>query len=401
MSAPRKPAWSASEIEILRTVYVEHGLEAALKQLPGRSRQSTYVKVNRLGLKTKHRPVRRGFYREVAPRALELRKQGLSYSAIGTELGMCEAAATNAVHVGECMAAGHRPLERGPDGRINAAGRERIRLMLRKGMKHRDIQVRCGIAAATITRERRLYEMELKERKLAPLPPHGGGERYSGAPVPKSDKLEVERLYLDGFGAGKISSQTGVSRTQVLRIRTRLIKRLKRKGECLPGCDIDGRRRTMKDHGRSIPAENMAKLRELILEGEPVIRAARLAVVGSCTAYRVYHELKAEVEAAGKELPHKPWRGARRQQLAHVQAPALPGKRWGIDRYRALVHNGTGHHEAVRQVRSDWAQRLAEMPFEERIEYQLKNGGRVADVVRFSKASPDQTLGGIATGALG
>jgi hypothetical protein len=395
----RRP-WSEPELEVLRTVYVERGLEAAIPLLPLRSRQSIYVKANKLGLLTEHRPVRKGVYRSNAGAALKLRQQGLSYRAIGEQLGMCEAAATNAVLLAECGAAGHRPLERGQDGRISLAGRERLRFMLRKGMRHRDIQARCGIAAATITRERRLYEAELKERRLAPLSPAGGGERYSGARLSAADRKEVERLYIEGWGAGKISTRTGVSRTHVLRIREALIGRLKRKRQSLAGCDQDGRRIAYKGHRRSIPPANLARLRELILEGEPVIRAARLAVVGSCTAYRLFHTLQAELAADGKTILPKPWRGKRRQQMAHIQAPALPGKRWGIDRYRALVHDGAEHEEAVRLVRAEWKAKVAAMPFEERTRHQLAGGGKIAAVVRIERAGPQHTLGGIATGAL-
>jgi transposase len=326
----------------------------------------------------------------------------LSYSAIGRELGMCEAAATNAVLHGECIAAGHRPIERDANGKITREGVERIRLMLRKGLKHRDIQTWCGVSAATITRERRRYEVYLKANGKAPLPPPGGGQRYSGVAITKEQRAHVEQLYLEGYGAAKVSQRSGVSRTHCLRIREKLIRRIKRRGECLQGCSADGRRQQMKDHGRSIPLASLDKLRALLLDGEPVARAARAAVVGGSTAYRVYHQLRAELAAEGKALPRKPWRGRHRQAVSKISSPKLPGKRWGIDRYRMLVNaEGKSHEEAVAAVRAEWAEQLRAMPFEERIRLQLDNGARIVAVVKPVRALPDVTLGGVATAALG
>ena len=59
---------------------------------------------------------------------------------------------------------------------------------------------------------------------------------------------------MQGLGSKKITERTGVSNTQVGRIRNRLIKRLGRKGECLPGCDRDGRRTVQKESARFIIA---------------------------------------------------------------------------------------------------------------------------------------------------
>lgn len=391
----KRPSWTDAEIEVLRTTYARQGLEAAMAELPGRPRQAIYVKAHKLGIQCQHRPVRVGCYRQVASRALELRKQGLSYTAIGRELGLCEATATNAALHAECLAAGHRPIERDANGKITAEGIDRLRLMLRKGLKHRDIQTYCGVAAATITRERRRYEAYLRINGKAPLPLRNGGERYSGVAITKAERAHVEQLYMEGFGAAKVSAATGVSRTHVLRIREKLIRRLKRKGECLPGCDRSGRRTQMKDHGRSIPQANMDRLRELILQGEPVARAAREAVVGGSTAYRIYHEIRAALAAEGKVLPAKPWRGRHRQAISRMSSPKLPGKRWGIDRYRMLVNaEGKSHDQAVRQVRAEWAEKLKAMPFEERIRLQISNGAKIADVVRITRAAPQQSPGG-------
>lgn len=355
----KAPAWTSAEVDILRTVYADQGLKAAAAQLPGRSRGSIYVKANTLGIHSTHHPCPEGKFRKLVDPAMSLRAAGWSYAAIAIELGVSEGTATNACLLGEGMAKGHRPIERDANHKIAPAGIERMRLMLRKGMKHRDMQIILGVGAATVTRERRAYEHYLRDNRLAPLPPPGGGERYSGVAVPKSVSKQVERLYLDGWGSATISARTGVSRTHVLRMRRKLIARLKRSGRMLTGCDAKGRRIAFnKDHPRRIPDASLDELRRLILDGEPVARAARLAIVGACTAYRIYHELKAELEANGKATPpRKPWRGNKRPASAKIEAPALPGKRSGVDRYRALVHGGTAHRLAVVEVRNEYAAR--------------------------------------------
>jgi transposase len=314
----------------------EAGIRSAHALLPGRNPQSIYVKACKIGLNTEHRPCPEGKFRKLVAPAMRLRKQGWSYAAIGTELGVCEATATNACLLGQCLDADNRPIERDHNWKITEAGRERIRMMFRKGMKHRDIQVRLGVAAATLTRERRTYEKELKERRLAPLPPPGGGERYSGVRVSPATKRLVVALYLEGYGTAKVSARTGVSKTHCLRARAKLIKRLKRKRECLPGCDIDGVRRKMKDHLRAIPESSLAELRRLLLTGEhSIVECGRLAVVGGRTAYKVFHELEAEFAARGEVLPVKR-RGSSKKDSVRVTA-ALPGGRGSIDRYRALL----------------------------------------------------------------
>jgi hypothetical protein len=302
----RAPAWTPAELEILRTVYVKQGLEAAHALLPGRNPQSIYVRACKLRLNTEHRPCPEGKFRKLVEPAMRLRAQGWSYAAIGAELGVCEATATNACLLGACREAGNRPIECDHNWKITDVGRERIRMMFRKGMKHRDIQVRLGVAAATLTRERRLYEKELKDRRLAPLPPPGGGERYSGVRVPPETKRLVVDLYLQGYGTAKVSARSGVSKTHCLRARAKLIKRLKRKGECLPGCDSDGVRRKMKDHLRAIPESSREELRRLLLAGEhSIVECGRRAAVGGCTAYKVFHQLEAEFAARGEVLPIK------------------------------------------------------------------------------------------------
>lgn len=356
----RAPSWTPAELELLRTVYVKQGLEAAHALLPGRNPQAIYVKASKLSLRTEHRPCPEGMFRKLVEPAMRLRKLGWSYAAIGSELGVCEATATNACLLGQCREAGHRPVDRDRNWKITAAGRERIRLMFRKGMKHRDIQVHLGVAAATLTRERRLYEQYLKDNGKAPLPPIGGGERYSGAAIPKQLKRQVKELYLDGFGTAKVSARTGVSKTHCLRARTQLIKRLKRKGECLPGCDINGVRRKMRDHLRAVPEASLVELRRLLVTGEHSVKeCGRRAAVGGSTAYKVFHLLKAEFAERGEILPIKS-RGATKKQDVR-STMALPGGRWGFDRYRALLRDLPADAARAQVVAEHAARRRAEL----------------------------------------
>jgi len=158
MPARKIPRWTEAEIEVLRTVYVQHGLQAAQQKLPDRAGQSIYVKANKLGLHTNHRPARLGVYRHIGPEALRLYAELGSYTAVARCLGVCEATATNAVHFERNCQSCNEPLERGLDGRFTRSAIDRLRQLFRKGLTHRDIQLLTGVSAGTLTRERRRYE---------------------------------------------------------------------------------------------------------------------------------------------------------------------------------------------------------------------------------------------------
>jgi hypothetical protein len=333
-----RPRWQPHEIAILRTIYAEQGLAAAMKALPGRHRQAIFVKASKLGIKCIGQQFRVGWYVQHSEEAWHLRHEDkLSFVEIGRRLGVCEAQATNSVLYAECIKAGHTPLERHAGGRLRPEGRDRLRLMFRKGWTHRKIQEWTGCPAATLTRERKLYAAELKAKGLAPLPPIGGGLRYSGAKIPKALARRVEQLYLEGYGTKTVVTMTGVSNTHSLRTRTKLVLRLRRKGQCLPGCDIDGVRRIFKDHMRHVPQVSIDQLTQLLKSGRhSVNESARLAGVGSCFAYRFYHANK-------ERLALPPLRGwGRKSQVA-----PFPGKgQWGFIRYRQLLREGRTPAEA-------------------------------------------------------
>lgn len=134
------------------------------------------------------------------------------------------------------------------------------------------------------------------------LPPPGGGQRYSGVKVAREQRAAVEALYLEGLGVLKIAARTGISKTTCTRIRTRLVKRLKRKGQCLPGCDSNGKRHAQAHSFRHIHPAQKKALRTLLLNGTPVLRAAHMAAVGTCSAYAIRDELVAELATQGETL---------------------------------------------------------------------------------------------------
>lgn len=300
---------------------------------------------------------------ELVSDAVALRDDGWSYAKIGKHFGCSESAAANCILPVLGVRAGYRLAERDERGRMLPAELERLRLMLLKGVKPVEIQLRMGLSASRIAEERRRYNLDLKERGKRPLPPPGNGEHYSGARISREAKREVERLYLEGFGAAKISKRTGVSYTQVRRIRQKMLRRLKRKGQNLPGCDANGKRHTMKDHARSITDEQKAKLRELILSRVPVRRAAAIAGVGSCSAYRFRDLLKAELGDAFP-APKLPGRVSKhRAELLYAQA-IPPQHLW---RFRVLVREH-GEDKARQLLRAEISAARRDETFEEKLQ---------------------------------
>jgi hypothetical protein len=289
---------------ILREFYPAGGIKAVSERLPGRSVYSIRVKLNRLGIRCavpqQHAPrcVLRGAELE---EAITLRQvEQWSFERIGARFNVSESAACNAVMNALCVRQGFTPAERDAHGRLTPGAVGRLRWMLKKGLKGVEIQLRLGVTASRIAEERRRYNRELKANGKAPLPAPGAGERYSGVAVTKAECSHVEQLFLEGFGSQKISERTGVSSTSCKRIRDRLVRRLRRHGKCLPGCDRNGVRHVQRDHVAHVTDQQLVKLRELILQRMPVRRAAALCGVGACTAYRVRDALKQEL---GEALP--------------------------------------------------------------------------------------------------
>ena len=405
MGRPKAPAWTKSEVAILQDVYPREGLPGACDALPDRSWHAIQVKAHKLALRSPvigkaPEPKLQGDRLEEAIRLRE--EDGWSFARIGAHFGVAESSACNAVLIALCPRKGFTPAERDEHGRMTPAGLDRLRLMLRKGLKAVDIQLRLGLSASTIAEQRRRYAADLKARGKAPLPPAGGGEAYSGARIPRDKVREVERLLMTGLGGPKVADLVGVSKTHVQRIRGKLVKRLRRKGECLPGCDATGKRVTVTGHVASVPASSVAKLRDLIMEGVPVSRAALLANVGTCTAYRVRDELRAELAAKGEQLPVAKRLGRGKGRVANVRAAWLPVGRVNLILYRSILREVDGNEaEARRRTVRAIAERDGQDPALAEQMDRLRRGATVVAKLDLRRPDPAYTLGGVATGSLG
>lgn len=319
MPMPKAPRWTQAEIAVLEEFYPEVGVDC-VEYLPGRTWKSIHQKAFKLGLRCEKltdapKALLQG---DVLEEAIRLREEeGWAFARIAAKFGICEASASNSVLIALCPRKGYRPAERLANGRLTAEGLARLRYALKRGLKAVDIQLRLGLSASRIALERRRYNAELKANGKALLPPPGNGEEYSGVKVPASKRREVEQLLLEGLGAPKIVDRLGTSKTTVQRIRARLVKRLARKGEALPGCDMSGHRHTILESARYVPDESRALVRKLVLERLPVFHAADCAAVGKCTAYRIRDELREELRARGEVLPppdRSLWRRGRGQE---------------------------------------------------------------------------------------
>jgi hypothetical protein len=343
--------------------------------------------------------------------AIALYEGGESFMAIARQMGCSPCAATNAILMALCPRRGYRPATRDATGRLTAESKERLRYMLKKGLKAVDIQLRLGVSAACVAEVRRRYNRDLIERDKAPLPPPGAGEQYCGVRIPKPRRQSVEAGFRNGFGAHVVSRQTGVAVTTVKRIRRELVKRLARRGETLPGCDITGKRIAAPIASmHHIPEASVAAFRARILAGEPVKHAARAEGIGSCGAYRLRDALRDELAAEGRTLPQpiRLGRGAA-QRARTAEAAWLPAAR--LQEFRALVH-AHGQDEAKRLMleridaerreaaAAQAAERARPKSFEEQLARIARGEVGLVDKVPLRRPDYAGTLGGVATGAL-
>lgn len=405
MGRQKAPAWTKAETAILQDIYPREGLPGACDALPDRTWNAIQVKAHKLGLRSPiigHAPEPK-LQGDRLEEAIRLREEdGWSFARIGAHFGVAESSACNAVLIALCPRKGFTPAERDEHGRMTPAGLERLRLMLRKGLKAVDIQLRLGLSASTIAEQRRRYAADLKARGKAPLPAAGGGEAYSGARIPREKVREVERLLMTGLGGPKIAEQVGVSKTHVQRMRGRLVKRLRRKGECLPGCDAAGKRVKIVGHIASVPDAAIETLRSLILDGVPVRRAALLANVGSCRAYRERDRLRDELGARGEHMPVTIRLGRGKAHAANARAAWLPVGRVNLILYRTILREVDGNEaEARRRTVRAIAERDGQDPsLAEQID-RMRRGAAVVAKLDLRRPDPAYTLGGVATGSLG
>ncbi|RDV06397.1 hypothetical protein DXH95_02940 [Sphingorhabdus pulchriflava] len=397
MPAPRTPRWTKPEIAILREHYPQGGMRRVGEMLPSRTWRSIYMKANKLGLRCElptdaPKPKLQGDQLEEAIRLREV--EGWSFARIGAHFGLAEGSACNAVMIALCTRKGFTPAQRDPHGRLTAEGIERVRLALKKGWKGIDIQLHLGISASCVAEQRRRYNADLKERAKAPLPAPGGGVMYSGVKVAKSKKAEVEQLYLQGLGTQKVSQRTNVSHTTCLRIRTRLVNKLRRKGEALPGCDINGARHIQAESSRFITDVQKAVLRQLLLDRVPVRRAAAMAAIGSSSAYRLRDELIEELRQKGQALPSPRLPGrVRTGQYQQNNWPPVSAK--SIYAFRALLADGLSFADAKARWQNERrAERQAEAARPKTFEEQLAAvaAGKAQITTAFARAHLEPRL---------
>ena len=414
MSRKKAPAWTQAEIDILKGVYPREGITGAARLLPGRTWTAIYKVAHKHGVRSpivSMAPVAK-LQGEQLERAITMREvDGWAFARIGAEFGISENAACTAITAAQCSRNGHIPAERDKSGRITPEGIERMRMMMRKGLKSIEIQKRLAVSASTVAHNRRLYAADLKERGKAPLLPAGGGAAYPGLKIAKAQRMEVEALYMEGFGAKKIAERTGVSHTTVVRIRERLVKRLKRKGQALPGCTIEGARVVMKETNRAIPLHVVAVLHHMLEAGVPVRQAAHDTGIGISSAYKFRDEYKVALEAAGRQLPipklpgrvkdgNHPSRKAQwmpKGQEVRLRFWAMLETMDFAQAKAAIIAEEDAKRREVTAQRN--AARPTRLTFEQQLEA-VRNGARLIPAFTPKKTGIDATLGGIATGML-
>ena len=334
-------------------------------------------------------------------RAVTLYEAGTSMEAVARAIGMPCPTVQNGVMAALCVRRGYRPAERDDNGYLAPAGLDRLREMLRKGMKGVDIQLRLGISASTISNERRRYDADLKARGKRPLPRPGGGEMYCGARLSREQIKNIETLLMTGLGSQQVADRTGVSSTSVIRLRAKLVKRLARKGHVLTGCDKKGKRRKLLNLVHAVPESSKAKLRGLILDRVPISRAAVMANVGASFAYALRDEIRAELEAQGETLLPPIKLGRTKAREADFRAAWLPKGRANMVLHRQILAAcGGDEAEARRRTIRAIAERDGEDPAMAEQFDRLRRGASVERRVVLRRAEPMMTLGGNATGMI-
>ncbi|MFY9351663.1 MAG: hypothetical protein WAO77_15100 [Sphingobium sp.] len=179
-----------------------------------------------------------------------------------------------------------------------AAEVERIRAHIREGLPNVEIQRRMAISASCVSHYRRRMK---REGEAVPAP--GAGLRYSGARIPDDVRKQVEHHFMQGYGSAKVAELAGVAVNFAKRRRRDLVERLAARGECLPGCDITGRRVAVKESANFITDQQKVDLLWLWMAGWPVAPAARHLRLGLCSAYAIVQQEKDAMVAAGKPWP--------------------------------------------------------------------------------------------------
>ncbi len=324
------------------------GAQGCLPLLPKRSLDGVRQQAVNQGLEWEHAVKHRGLVSPVPvhdlPRVLAMHNDGQSHEEIATAFGICPASAANALAVAKCRASGRTPARRAPDGSLMIKDLKRLHALFEAGARGVDIQVELGISASSVSTHRRRRNAELKAQGLPPLPPAGGGQRYCGARMSAADRRAVVALFMEGYGAKTIARRIGIGQTTAKRVRDQLIKKLKRRGESLPGCDANGKRLKVKEPSRKLDPAAVEALRAHLLNRIPVQRASRFTGIGITSAYRIRDALAAELAAEGKLLPKPKLPGksseGRRPVKDVMPAPIAAPRRLSFDEQLQRVREG-------------------------------------------------------------
>lgn len=404
--------WTSEEVAILIDIYPRDGIDGVADLLPERSWHAIQVMAHKIG-------VRSSLTRVKAPvgklggddleEAIRLREAGQSFELIGKKFGVSEQSAANAVLIAMGPRLGYTPAPRDEGGRLLPEAIERLRDMLRQGKRAVDITLQLGISQNRVAEERRRYNADLKARGKRPLPPPGNGERYSGAKIARDVYQEVDRLLMAGHGGPRIADLTGVSKTHVQRRRTKLVRRLARNGECLPGCDAAGKRIAYKDSIAAVRPIQRDILRAELMKGTAVARAAKIAVVSAAFAYKFRDELRTELDKTGRSLPPIVRLGRLRATEVDRTLDWLPkGKKNLIVYRRHLIATEGSQVEAKRRTIAELMPAPPARPttpkrpltFEEQLARVARGEARVVEKFTPRPVGYAGTLGGVATGML-
>lgn len=400
-----KIKWTDDELDLLRAWYPIEGAEGVAARLPRRDVGAVESRARALRLRGPRGPrgLQTALHGADLEEAIRLHLvEHWGFARIGQRFGVSEGGASNAVLITLARRAGFKPADRDDKGALSERGVEQLREALRKGWKGVDIVKRLAVSASTVSNERRRYSAYLKKHRKMPLPPLGNGQEYRGRKHPRERLALVETLFLAGHATPHVSAESGVSKTQCGRIRNRLVKKLAKRGESLPGCDRSGKRLTYPDTVLRIPVESVVALERLLMQRVPVRRAAAQLAMGTCSAYRIRDELKSRLASEGKTLPPPLLAGSGKlaRSLA-AQAAWLPPGRNNIILYRQLLRDAAGDEAEARRlaVRAIAERDGGDAGLAEMLDRMKAGVGVVARIVK-RPSSIETTLGGVSSGML-
>lgn len=183
--------------------------------------------------------IRLHFTAEQIELMLRFRSDGMSYAAIGTFFSCSESAATNAIVLALAERDGARLARRDYTGAVTLQERDRMDRLFDAGAKNIEIQQWMGLSPGNVTHHRRRYEAA-RTREGKPFTAPGGDRIYPGRRLHPRTKEKIRRLVLEGMTRNAIGRACGCGNKAVDAIRRPIIAELRAKGECLPGCDING-----------------------------------------------------------------------------------------------------------------------------------------------------------------